>query len=189
MIGALGAVTVVAHGACYYAFGVPVSPIHHDTGWSLGQLGAVFSAGLAVNGAVGILGGRLSDRLGTRALSLAGVVGASGFVASSYATQFVAFAGWYAAGSGVVRALSFYHITQPAAARAHPADPNRAIVRLTIIGVFASPTSTVLVGSGPRGASRGADAGVASADDHDPGHGGGGPSTSLSVASVSGTTR
>jgi hypothetical protein len=57
-IGALGVVTIGAYGACYYAFGVLVTPIHTDTGWSLAQLAAVFSVGLVVNGAVGIVGGR-----------------------------------------------------------------------------------------------------------------------------------
>jgi len=54
-IGALGVVTIGGH---YYAFGVLVTPIHTDTGWSLAQLAAVFSVGLVVNGAAGIVGGR-----------------------------------------------------------------------------------------------------------------------------------
>jgi hypothetical protein len=62
-IGALGVVTTVAYGACYYAFGVLVTPIQTDTGWSLAQLGAVFSLGLVVNGAVALVGGRIGTVL------------------------------------------------------------------------------------------------------------------------------
>ena len=73
-IGALGVVTIVAYGACYYAFGVLVTPIQTDTGWSLAQLGAVFSVGLVVNGAIGLVGGRMSDLVGTRLVFLAAQV-------------------------------------------------------------------------------------------------------------------
>lgn len=139
-IAALGAVTVVAYGACYYAFGVLVVPIHHTTGWSLAQLGAVFGAGLAVNGALGIVGGRVSDLIGTRLVFLAaGVIGAGFMFASSYASEFSLFGVCYAVGCGLVGAFGFYHITQPAAARVYPSDPSRAIVRLTIVGAFAAP--------------------------------------------------
>jgi MFS family permease len=140
VIGTLGMVTIVAYGACYYAFGVLIEPIHAGTGWSLAKLGAVFSAVLVVNGAFGILGGRLSDRVGTRfGFLAAALLGAGGMLASSYQNTFVGFAACYAAGCGLVGALGFYHITQPAAARAHPDDPSRGIVWLTILGVFASP--------------------------------------------------
>ena len=133
-------VTVVAYGACYYAFGVLIEPIHADTGWSLAQLGALFSAMLVLIGAVGVVGGRLCDRKGTRPVFLtAGVVGAGSMLAASYQTSFAGFAAFYATGCGLVGALGFYHITQPAAARGHPRDPNRAIVWLTILGAFASP--------------------------------------------------
>jgi hypothetical protein len=37
VISALGAGTIVTYGACYHAFGVLVSPIHTDTGWSRGH--------------------------------------------------------------------------------------------------------------------------------------------------------
>ena len=128
-IGTLGMVTVVAYGACYYAFGVLIEPIHADTGWSLAQLGALFSAMLVLIGAVGVVGGRLCDRKGTRPVFLtAGVVGAGSMLAASYQTSFAGFAAFYATGCGLVGALGFYHITQPAAARGHPRDPNRAIV-------------------------------------------------------------
>ncbi len=139
-IGLLGLVTVVAYGACYYAYGVLIQPIHADTRWSLASLGAVFSAVLALNGVVGVVGGRLSDRVGTRLPFLAaGTLGAGAMMASSYQTSFAGFAVCYAFGCGIVGAMGFYHITQPAAARVHPEDPSRAIVWLTILGVFASP--------------------------------------------------
>jgi hypothetical protein len=33
-LGALGAATIVAYGACYYSYGVLIVPIAADTGWS-----------------------------------------------------------------------------------------------------------------------------------------------------------
>lgn len=140
-IAVLGAVTIIAYGACYYAWWVLIEPIHTSTGWSLAQLGSVFCVILVLNGGIGVAGGRLTDRTGTRApFFLAGTLGAGAMMAASFQTCFVAFAACYGSGCGLVGALGFYHITQPAAARMHPRGPNRAIVRLTILGAFASPT-------------------------------------------------
>jgi hypothetical protein len=45
----------------------------------------------------------------------------------------------YATGCGVIAALGFYHVTQPAAIRVAPGASERAVVWLTILGAFASP--------------------------------------------------
>ena len=159
-IAVMGAVTIIAYGACYYAWGVLIEPIHAGTGWSLARLGAVFAVILVLNGAIGVVGGRLTDRTGTRVPFLvAGTLGAGMMIAASFQTGFVAFAGCYGVGCGVVGALGFYHITQPAAARVHPRDPSRAIVWITILGAFASPiylplTAGLVQWTGWRGAIR-----------------------------------
>jgi MFS family permease len=140
-VAALGAVTIAAYGVAYYSYGVLIDPIHAQTGWSSAALGAIFSAVLVISGAGGLAGGRLVDRLGTRpAFLLAGTVGAGAVALASYQHDLELFAPSYAAGCGVIAALGFYHVTQPAAIRAAGAAPERAVVWLTIFGAFASPT-------------------------------------------------
>ena len=139
-VSVLGLVTIVGYGVAYYSYGVLIDPIKTTTYWSSTALGAVFSAVLVISGIGGLVGGRLVDRLGTRpAFLIAGIVGAAGIAGASYLTSFVPFAGLYAIGYGVVSALGFYHITQPAAVRAAGEQSQRAVVWLTVLGAFASP--------------------------------------------------
>ena len=139
-VGGLGVVTIVAYGVAYYSYGVLIDPIHAGTGWSTAALGAVFSGVLVVGGAGALAGGRLVDRLGTRpAFLIAGTIGAAAIALSSYQHALLAFAVAYAVGAGVMSALGFYHVTQPAAIRAAGDQPQRAVVWLTILGAFASP--------------------------------------------------
>jgi MFS family permease len=139
-VGVLGLVTIVAYGVAYYSYGVLIDPIHDTTGWSTPALGAVFSGVLVVGGAGALAGGRLVDRLGTRpAFLVAGTIGAAAIALSSYQHALLAFAVPYAVGAGVMSALGFYHVTQPAAIRAAGDQPQRAVVWLTILGAFASP--------------------------------------------------
>ena len=155
-VSALGLVTIAAYGIAYYSYGVLIDPIRAETGWSSAALGAVFSGALVIGGAGGLAGGRLVDRLGTRpAFLLAGTVGAGTIALSSYQHDLLAFALLYATGCGVIAALGFYHVTQPAAIRTAPGASERAVVWLTILGAFASPiflplTAALVKGSGWR---------------------------------------
>lgn len=67
-ISALGLLTIVAYGACYYAYGVLIQPISADTHWPAAALGAIFSAILLLTGAGGMLAGRALDRAGEQPL-------------------------------------------------------------------------------------------------------------------------
>ena len=139
-ISALGLLTIVAYGACYYAYGVLIQPIGADTHWPDAALGAIFSAILVITGVLGILAGRLLDRRGPRPVFLvAAVAGTGAMLAASVQSALLAFAIAYAGGCGLVGALGFYHITQAVAARAAPAAPSRAIIWLTLFGAFSSP--------------------------------------------------
>ena len=136
----LGLVTIAAYGVAYYSYGVLIDPIRTQTGWSSPGLGAVFSGVLVIGGAGGLIGGRLVDRFGTRPVFLfAGTVGAGAVALASYQHDLLAFALPYAAGCGVIAALGFYHVTQPAAIRDAPGASERAVVWLTVLGAFASP--------------------------------------------------
>ena len=61
-VSALGLLTIVAYGACYYAYGVLIQPIGADTHWPDAALGAIFSAILVITGVLGIVAGRVLDR-------------------------------------------------------------------------------------------------------------------------------
>lgn len=136
----LGLITNIAYGVAYYAYGVLIDPIHNSTGWSPAALGATFSAVLVLGGAGGVAGGRLVDRLGPRpAFLIAAAVGSAGLAIASVPSGLLTFAIPYALGCGVVSALGFYHITQPAAMRAAGDPRDRAVVWLTILGAFGSP--------------------------------------------------
>jgi MFS family permease len=139
-VGGLGLVTIVAYGVAYYSYGVLIDPIRTQTGWSSPALGAIFSGVLVIGGAGGLAGGRLVDRVGTRpAFLLAGTVGAGAVAAASYQHGLLGFGVLYASGCGVIAALGFYHVTQPAAIRRAAGAPEGAVVWLTILGAFASP--------------------------------------------------
>jgi MFS family permease len=139
-ISGLGLLTIVAYGACYYAYGVLIQPIGADTPWPDAALGAIFSAILVITGVLGTMAGHLLDRHGPRLVFLlAAVAGTGGMLAASTQSALLPFAITYAGGCGLVGALGFYHITQAAAARAAPAAPARAIIWLTLFGALSSP--------------------------------------------------
>jgi MFS family permease len=139
-ISALGLLTIVAYGACYYAYGVLIQPIGADTHWPDAALGAIFSAILVITGVLGVLAGRVLDRRGPRPVFLvAAVAGTGAMLAASAQSALLPFSIAYASGCGLVGALGFYHITQAVAARAAPAAPSRAIIWLTLLGAFSSP--------------------------------------------------
>jgi len=146
-ISALGLLTIVTYGACYYAYGVLIQPIGADMHWPPAALGAIFSAVLLITGVGGILAGGLLDRAGEQPLFLlAATAGAGAMLVASFQTGLLPFAIAYAGGCGLVGALGFYHITQSVAARAAPAEPARAIIWLTLIGALAGPIYLPLTG-------------------------------------------
>jgi MFS family permease len=105
-ISALGLLTIVAYGACYYAYGVLIQPIGSDTHWPDAALGAIFSAILIVTGVLGIVAGRVLDRRGPRPVFLtAAVAGTGAMLAASAQSALLLFAIAYAGGCGLVGAL------------------------------------------------------------------------------------
>jgi MFS family permease len=81
-ISGLGLLTIVAYGACYYAYGVLIQPIGADTPWPDAALGAIFSAILVITGVLGTMAGHLLDRHGPRLVFLlAAVAGTGGMLA------------------------------------------------------------------------------------------------------------
>ncbi len=149
-IATLGACSIVSYGACFYAFGVLISPISAETGWSVAALGSLYGGIVLISSFGGTLGGRLLDRAGPRpVMALAATAGAGLMALASWQHTFAGFAVAYVMGCGIVGALAFYQVLLAVAARVAPQQPARAIAALTVFGAFASaiylPLTAVLV--------------------------------------------
>lgn len=136
----LGVATIAAYGSTFYAFGVLVEPVHADTGWSLGTLGAAYSLSLVLGGLGAFAAGTVVDRLGGRLVLLGGATVGAGLLASAAAAPSAAwFVALWGAGAGVVGALAFYHVTIVVMVRARGGSDPRAYAALTFLGGLSSP--------------------------------------------------
>jgi MFS family permease len=138
-IAALGLMTCTCYGSWFYAFGILVTPIARDTGWSLTFLGGIFAAAQVVNGLGAPVGGRILDKWGGSAVFTIQAVAALLMFLGSWATQPLTFALICSLGAGTLMATGFYHVSTTAAARLGPGDPSKSIAVLTAIGAFCSP--------------------------------------------------
>ena len=139
-LAALGLVTITAYGSWFYGFGVLVSPITEETGWSTGALGLTFGVAQVITGVGAFVAGRLLDRFGGVGPFLPqAVLGGGLLLAATWADDIVVFGLVYSVGAGIVGATGFYHVTTVAAARSGGASPERSIAVLTMIGAFCSP--------------------------------------------------
>jgi MFS family permease len=129
---------IVSWGVLYYAFAVLGHTIADDTGWSLAQLTALFSAALVISGAVGIYAGRIIHRHGPRWVMTVGSVLAAGalvIIATAPNLPVVA-AGWLVVGvamAGVLYAPAFAAITVW-----FGSDRVRALTAVTLVAGLAS---------------------------------------------------
>ena len=139
-LAALGLVTITAYGSWFYGFGVLVSPITEDTGWSTGAMGLTFGVAQVITGAGAFVAGRLLDRFGGAGPFLPqAVLGGGLLLAATWAGDVVVFGALYSLGAGIVGATGFYHVTTVAASRSGGPSPERSIAVLTMIGAFCSP--------------------------------------------------
>lgn len=78
IVAALAVTQTLGYGVLYYAFGVLVTPMEAELGWTRAQTSGAFSLGLLVSGLAAVPVGRLTDRRGARVLmtlgSLAGAL-------------------------------------------------------------------------------------------------------------------
>jgi MFS family permease len=72
VVGTLALTEVVSWGILYYAFGVLVSPMQAELGWSQGMLGGAFSLALFVAALLAVPVGRWLERHGPRGVMTAG---------------------------------------------------------------------------------------------------------------------
>lgn len=139
-LAALGLVTITAYGSWFYGFGVLVSPITDDTGWSTSALGLTFGIAQVITGTGAFVAGRLLDRFGGVGPFLPqAVLGGGLLLGATWAEDLLLFGVLYALGAGIVGATGFYHVTTVAASRSGGPSPERSIAILTMIGAFCSP--------------------------------------------------
>ena len=76
----LGILTIGSYGAAVYSFGVLISPIHEQTGWSIGVLSVAYTVTSLIGGVASLASGRLLDRFGGRPVMLTSLVAGSAFL-------------------------------------------------------------------------------------------------------------
>jgi MFS family permease len=86
LVGSLALTEIVSWGILYYAFGVMVTPMQAELGWSQGLLGGGFSLALFVSALLAVPVGRWLERHGPRALMTVGSCAGAGLV---YAWSYV----------------------------------------------------------------------------------------------------
>lgn len=139
-IDALGLLTIAAYGSWFYGFGVLVQDMSADLGVGVGVLGAVYGVATLVGGMAAVAVGRVLDRRGPRVvLTVVGPAAALGYGMSSWIGNGPVFCVVFPFVGGAVSATGFYSFTQPLVMAVRPDDTVRAVTRLTIWGVFASP--------------------------------------------------
>ncbi|HSL58754.1 MAG TPA: MFS transporter [Acidimicrobiales bacterium] len=140
VVALLGVVTIAAYGSTFYAFGVLLEPVHADTGWSRGAIGAAYSVSLVLGGLGAAIGGRLLDAWGGRRVLVAGaVLGALPLGLAGQVDSAGAFVAVWGLGAGVVAATAFYHVTMVVTVRAAGGARASTFAALTFLGGLSSP--------------------------------------------------
>lgn len=144
----LGVLTVGSYGVAVYSFGVLISPIHEQTGWSIGVLSVAFTVSSLIGGVASLGSGSLLDRLGGRPVMLGSLLAGSGFLlAASTASSAPLFVVAWGLGGGIISAGLFYNITMAITTRLYPDQRVRAFTILTFVGGFASVIYFPLAGA------------------------------------------
>ena len=149
IVWALAVTQTVGYGVLYYAFGVFVTPMETEFGWSRAQSSGAFSVGLLVAGFGAIPSGRWVDRNGARGLmSLGSVIGVLLILLWSRTSSLWGFyAVWV--GIGLVMSTVLYEVAFTVVAAWFRRQRARATFTITVVAGFAStvfvPLTTLLV--------------------------------------------
>ena len=139
----------VGYGVLVYAFGVLVTPMEGELGWSRGETSGAFSLALLLSGLVAVPVGRFVDARGARVLMTVGsLVGAALVLAWSFVGNLL---GFYLvqAGLGLVMAAVLYEVAFTVLAVWFERERARAMLVVTAVAGLAStifvPLTTLLV--------------------------------------------
>ena len=143
----LGVTTIISYGTSQYLFGLLVSPIAHELGWSNAAIGAAYSGTVLVSGIAGLALGRALDRFGARVLmSLGSLIGGLSLIAIASVHSLVAFDLLWTVGMGVGTALTYYPVSFTVVANWFDRQRAQALAFLTFLGALASPFFYPLAG-------------------------------------------
>lgn len=137
-LAALCVTVTTSYGVLFYAFPVLATSISADTGWTMPQLTAAFSAGQLVTAISGPLVGRWLDRSGPRPVMTAGSLLAVPAVACMASAQGPIWflLSWIPVGAAC--AMLFYPPAFAALTRWYGKQRVRALTTLTLVAGFAS---------------------------------------------------
>ena len=129
---------IVSWGALYYSLPTATAAIQADTGWSAVSITAAFSAGLILSALVGVVVGRMLDRIGPRIVMTPGsLIALAGIGLLSSAPSLPVFlAGWLVI--GVAQAAVLYQPAFTVIGRHYGTARDKPMLLLTLAGGLAS---------------------------------------------------
>ncbi len=138
LVGGLGVTEIISWGVLYYAFGVFLTPMEQELGWSRGATTGAFSLALVLSAVAAIPVGRWLDRHGARLLmTLGSCLAVLLVLAWAAATTLPAFYLIWAA-MGVVMAALLYEPAFAVVAVWFERKRARALTAVTLIAGFSS---------------------------------------------------
>lgn len=147
MVGGLSVTELVSWGVLIYAFSVFVVPMRAELGWSLGELNAAYSVGIAVSGLVAIPVGRWLQARGARGLMTTGsVLTVLTLLVWSHVDSLVVFFGVFVL-AGLAMATTLYEPAFAVTAAWFSVYRARAVLVLTVFGGLASVVFVPLTGA------------------------------------------
>jgi MFS family permease len=138
VVGALAITEPISWGILFYGFGVMLTPIQQELGWSQAELTGAFSLMLLVSGLTAVPVGRWLDRHGARGLmTLGSCLAVLAIIAWAQVQTLVGFYGvWLAI--GVINAMSLYEPAFTVTATWFVRRRAQALTLLTLGGGLAS---------------------------------------------------
>ena len=144
----LGLVAIIGYGVWLYSFGVLLSAVLADEGWSESTVAIGFSLSIIVNGVLAAPTGALLDAKGYAWVAVPGaVLACAGLAAAASAPSAWVFAIAWGIGGGVLGATATYPVAMAVLVGAGAASSLPSIARLTLVGGFASVLIVPLVGA------------------------------------------
>lgn len=152
IVVALGVTTIISYGTSQYLIALLIDPLAHEFGWDGTSIGAAYSGTLLVSGLLGLVFGRLVDRLGARFLMSSGsVISGVSLLLLARVRTLPEFDALWTVGMGLGAALTYYPVSFTVVANWFEGRRTDALSMLTFMGAFSStifyPSSGWLIGA------------------------------------------
>ncbi|HUY76976.1 MAG TPA: MFS transporter [Ktedonobacterales bacterium] len=147
LVVALGLATIISYGTTEYLFGVLVTPMGLELGWSRASLSSAYALMLILSGLLGVPIGWVVDRWGARLVMMVGsAVAALCLLGIAEVHALWQFSLLWGGGLGVATALTFYPVTFTIVTNWFEQRRGAALAMLTLLGGLASPVFIPLAG-------------------------------------------